>query len=129
MRREGLTLGGESSGHIILLDFNTTGDALITALQMLATIVRKERKLSELSRDYIAMPERHAKVPVHNGVRPTEEDLDKVRKKAEAELNGQGRVVIRPSGTEPVIRVMVQHVSDRTAETLVQELADDISAL
>ncbi len=129
MRKEGLMLGGESSGHIVLLDYNTTGDALITALQMLATMVRKGRKLSELARDYEAMPERHAKVPLQNGVRPTEEALDRVRKKAEAELKGQGRVVIRPSGTEPVIRVMVQHVSDRTAETLVQELADDIGAL
>jgi phosphoglucosamine mutase len=129
MRRDGYMLGGESSGHIILLDYNTTGDALITVLQLLATMVRHGRKLSDLARAYEAMPERHAKVPIQNGVRPSEEALDKVRKKAEAELNGQGRVVIRPSGTEPVIRVMVQHVSDRTAETLVQELADDISAL
>ena len=129
MRRDGYVLGGESSGHIILLDYNTTGDALITVLQMLATMVRRGRRLSELARGYEAMPERHAKVPIQNGARPSEEALDKVRKKAEAELNGQGRVVIRPSGTEPVIRVMVQHVSDRTAETLVQELADDISAL
>ncbi len=129
MRREGFMLGGESSGHIIMLDYNTTGDALITVLQLLATMVRRERRLSDLARGYEAMPERHAKVPIQHGARPSEEALDKVRKKAEAELNGQGRVVIRPSGTEPVIRVMVQHVSDRAAETLVQELADDISAL
>jgi phosphoglucosamine mutase len=129
MRKEGLTLGGESSGHIIMLDYNTTGDAVITALQVLATLVRRGRKLSELARAYEPMPEAHGKVPVQPGARPSEEALDKVRKKAEAELQGRGRVVIRPSGTEPIIRVMVQHESDRTAKTLVQELVDDISAL
>jgi phosphoglucosamine mutase len=129
MRKDGYMLGGESSGHIVLLDYNTTGDAVITALQLLATLVRRGRKLSDLARDYQAMPEAHAKVPLLNRARPSEEALDRVRKKAEAELNGRGRVVIRPSGTEPIIRVMVQHESDRRAKTLVQELADDISAL
>ncbi len=129
MRKEGLTLGGESSGHIVMLDFNTTGDALITSLQMLATLLRRGRKLSDLARTYEAMPEAHGKVPVQPGARPSEEALDRVRKKAEAVLKGQGRVVIRPSGTEPIIRVMVQHVSSREAQTLVQTLVDDISAL
>lgn len=129
MRKDGLMLGGESSGHIVLLEHNTTGDAVITALQVLATMIRKEQKLSELARVYEPMPEAHGKVPVENGHRPTREALDQVRKKAESELNGQGRVVIRPSGTEPVIRVMVQHVSGRTAETMVHDLIDDIAAL
>jgi len=129
MRKDGYTLGGESSGHIVMLDYNTTGDAMITALQMLATLVRKGRKLSELARSYEPMPEAHGKVPVQPGARPSEEALDRVRKKAEEQLQGKGRVVIRPSGTEPIIRVMVQHVSSRDAETLVQTLVDDISAL
>ncbi len=92
-------------------------------------MIRKEQKLSELARVYEPMPEAHAKVPIENGHRPTQEALDAVCKKAEAELNGQGRVVIRPSGTEPVIRVMVQHVSGRAAETMVHDLVHDISAL
>ncbi len=129
MRKEGLTLGGESSGHIVMLDYNTTGDALITSLQMLATLLRRGHKFSDLARTYEAMPEAHGKVPVQAGARPSEEALDRVRKKAEAALKGQGRVVIRHSGTEPIIRVMVQHVSIREAQSLVHTLVDDISAL
>ncbi len=129
MRTGGMTLGGESSGHIIMLEHNTTGDALITALQVLATMIRTGHSLSELAQQYEAMPEAHAKVPINGGETPTQEALDRVREKAEAGLEGKGRIVIRPSGTEPIIRVMVQHVSSREAESLVQALSDEISTL
>lgn len=129
MRSEGMTLGGESSGHIIMLEHNTTGDALITALQVLATMIRTDQSLCELAQQYDAMPEAHAKVPINGAERPSQEALDRIREKAEAGLEGKGRIVIRPSGTEPIIRVMVQHESSREAESLVQALSDEISTL
>lgn len=128
MRSQGFVLGGESSGHIVMLDHNTTGDAMITALQVLATMIRKGKSLTELAAVYQPVPEAHGQVPV-NGSRPEQDALDKIRDKAESILNGQGRVVIRPSGTEPIIRVMVQHSSQNDAATLVDKLAAEIQAL
>ena len=129
MRSGGMTLGGESSGHIIMLDHTTTGDALITALQVLATMNRADLSLTELAQQYEPMPEAHGKVPLNGGERPSQELLDRVREKAEDTLNGKGRIVIRPSGTEPIIRIMVQHESSREAESLVESLSDEISSL
>ncbi len=129
MREGGMTLGGESSGHIIMLEHTTTGDALITALQVLATMNRTGQNLAELAQQYEPMPEAHGKVPINGGECPSQELLDRLREKAESVLEGRGRIVIRPSGTEPIIRVMVQHESTREAESLVQALSDEISAL
>lgn len=129
MRKGGFIVGGESSGHIIMLEHNTTGDALITALHVLATMLRLNLPLSELGSVYEALPEAHDSVPVKGGRRPSTEALDKVQADAEADLGGTGRVVIRPSGTEPIIRVMVQHDELARAESLVGELTEKISAL
>ena len=129
MRDGGMTLGGESSGHIIMLEHTTTGDALITALQVLATMNRADLSLAELAQRYEPMPEAHGKVPIDGSECPSQESLDRLREKAEAGLEGNGRIVIRPSGTEPIIRVMVQHESSREAESLVQALSDEISSL
>jgi phosphoglucosamine mutase len=129
MRSGNMLLGGESSGHIIMLEHNTTGDALITALHVLATMIRKECTLSELASVYEAMPESHDKVPLNGKGKPSQDVLDAIKDKAEAELGDQGRVVIRPSGTEPIIRVMVQHVSLSEAEAWVRKLTEEIKAL
>lgn len=129
MRGGGMVLGGESSGHVVMLEHNTTGDALITGLQVIAAMLRKGRHLSTLASVYEAMPEAHTKVPLPNGTRPAQDVLDRMRERAEESLDGEGVIVIRPSGTEPVVRVMVQHVSIRTAESLVDELADEIKSL
>lgn len=129
MREGGMLLGGESSGHVIMLEHNTTGDALITALQMLAVIVRKEKKLSELASIYHAMPEAHHSIPLNGGGKPSQDKLDAITNRIEAELAGKGRVVIRPSGTEPIVRVMVQHESQDEAELLVAQLSDEVKAL
>src|SRR5690606_31388871 len=105
------------------------GDALIAALQILAIIVRKEQPLAALAHTYQEMPESHQKVPLHGKPKPTDEQLEVLRKEAEALLNGVGRAVIRPSGTEPIVRVMVQHSELRTAERLTKQLADMVAAL
>ncbi|HOT50713.1 MAG TPA: phosphoglucosamine mutase, partial [Candidatus Hydrogenedentes bacterium] len=119
---------GESSGHIVMLEYNTTGDAMIAALHVLATMIRRDQPLSVLANAYQPVPEAHAKVPV-NGVWPSENALEDVRREGESEINGVGCVVIRPSGTEPVIRVMVQHESIRKAEALAKHLAGRIAGL
>jgi phosphoglucosamine mutase len=129
MVKGGLTVGGESSGHIVLLDHNNTGDAIIAALQVLATMIRKDQPLSALASVYQELPESHAKIPLNGKKKPSQKQLDKLRDEAESELNGYGRIVIRPSGTEPVVRIMVQHSQLRKAEALVKELAEKVSAL
>jgi len=129
MRERGLSVGGESSGHIIVLDHNTTGDAIIAALQVLAIIVRKEQPLTELAHVYQEMPESHQKVPLGDRPKPAQESLDALVDEIRDELEGKGRVVIRPSGTEPIVRVMVQHQDARTAQTLTRQLAERVAAM
>ena len=129
MREQDLTLGGESSGHIVMLEHNTTGDATIAALHVLAALLRKDQPLSALAGAYQPLAEAHTTVPLDRKKPPSEEWLDKLRREAEAELDGIGCVVIRPSGTEPIVRVMVQHEAIRKAEALARQLADQIAAM
>lgn len=129
MRENGLLVGGESSGHLVLLEHNTTGDALIAALQVLSIMIRRDQPLSALAQIYREMPESHTKVPLNGKQKPAQEALDALVAEAEAILQGVGRIIIRPSGTEPVIRIMVQHEDLRRAEALVKELAARVSAL
>ena len=129
MREGGMLLGGESSGHIIMLEHNTTGDGLITALQLLATMIRKDKSLAELASVYVAMPEAHKTIPLNGQAKPAQDVLDSITTRVETELNGKGRVVIRPSGTEPIVRVMVQHESQDDADSLVDSLSDEVKAL
>ena len=128
MRERGLMLGGESSGHIIMLEHNTTGDAAIAALHVLATMIRRDQPLSVLGNAYQPLPEAHTKVPLDPKHRPTDAQLDAIQREIEPELNGNGCVVIRPSGTEPIIRIMVQHEAIRKAEALARQLAERILA-
>jgi len=129
MREHGLTVGGESSGHIILLDHNSTGDGAIAALQVLAIMVRRDQSLSGLAQVYQEMPESHLKVALNGRPKPKQKDLDAMVAEANAALNGLGHIVVRPSGTEPIVRVMVQHPELRTAERVTRELAERVGAM
>lgn len=129
LREHGLTIGGEASGHMVMLDHNVTGDALIAALQILATMIRRDLPLASLASVYQPMPEANQSVPLNGKPVPDDDVIDSVRKDAEDELVGTGRVVIRPSGTEPVIRIMVQHEKAKVAEGLAKQLAKKIAAL
>jgi phosphoglucosamine mutase len=129
MREHGLTVGGESSGHIILLEHNSTGDGAIAALQVLAIMVRRDQSLSGLAQVYQEMPESHLKVALNGRPKPKQKDLDAMVAEANAALNGLGHIVVRPSGTEPIVRVMVQHPELRTAERVTRELAERVGAM
>jgi len=123
MRKTGCNVGGEQSGHIILADHATTGDGLVAGLQVLAALVEAQKPASELLRQFEPLPQLLKNVRFNGGTEPLEADL--VRKRiaaAEAELAGRGRLVIRKSGTEPLIRVMAE--GDDPA--LVRRLVDDI---
>ena len=122
MREHGFNLGGEPSGHIILSDYATTGDGLVAALQVLAVVKKHGRPVSQVCRRFDPLPQVLKNVRYKKG-RPLEDA--KVRsaiKSAEQRLNGQGRLVIRPSGTEPVIRVM----GEGDDKVLVEEVVDGI---
>jgi phosphoglucosamine mutase len=122
MRSLGCNLGGEQSGHIILSDYATTGDGLIAALQVLVAIVETSKHASEVCRVFEPVPQLLRNVRFGNG-RPLETArVKKAIAAAEARLGKDGRLVIRNSGTEPVIRVMAQGED----EALLKGLVDDI---
>jgi phosphoglucosamine mutase len=124
MRRNGYNVGGEQSGHVVLSDYTTTGDGLLTALQVLGVVVQSGRPVSEVCRRFEPVPQTLKSVR-YSGVNPLESDAVKQTVDAGRQrLGNSGRIVIRPSGTEPVIRVMAEG-DDRS---LVIEVVDEIAA-
>ncbi|HEY2641633.1 MAG TPA: phosphoglucosamine mutase [Streptosporangiaceae bacterium] len=123
-------LGGEQSGHIIMLDHATTGDGLLTGLQLLAEAVRQDRPLADLVSVMTRYPQVLISVPGVNKVRvASSPELAEAVAGAEAELGDAGRVLVRPSGTEPAVRVMVEAEDSGQAERLATQLADAIRDL
>jgi phosphoglucosamine mutase len=129
LKEKGGVLGGETSGHIICLDRTTTGDGLITALQVLAVMRRTGRPLSELAAGMQQFPQVLLNVKVREPVDPTRDAaVREALGRAESELGSRGRVVLRASGTEPVIRVMVEGDDRHQVDTLAGRLADAVRA-
>jgi phosphoglucosamine mutase len=117
-------IGGESSGHIICLDRTTTGDGVVSALQVLETMADTGLPLSELKRDMAKLPQHMINVPIARGSDVLGSPyVRRAVQAVEAELGGEGRVLLRPSGTEPVVRVMVEGASDDVVTRLATELA------
>ncbi len=126
MRGSGYNVGGEQSGHIILSDYGTTGDGLVAALQILAELKRSGAPASEVLHRFEPLPQLLKNVRFAGG-KPLEHDAVKaVIAAAEADLAGTGRLVIRPSGTEPVIRVMAEGDDAAQVETLVDRICDAV---
>ena len=121
----GWQLGGEGSGHILLLDRHTTGDGIVAALQMLELVVRTGRSLAEQLAAVDLFPQTLLNVRLSPGTDwRTHAGFARARADAEAHLDGHGRLLIRPSGTEPVLRIMVEHADQRIGEGVARQLAD-----
>lgn len=131
MLQQGYSLGGEQSGHIIFLDYNTTGDGLLTALQLIAAVKEEGKKLSELAAKMTSYPQVlvNAKVKNENKERYLQDDIIMAEiQKIEEHMQGQGRVLIRPSGTEPLVRVMLEGKDQEELNTLATQLAELIES-
>ncbi|MEK9662477.1 MAG: phosphoglucosamine mutase [Alphaproteobacteria bacterium] len=126
MRAKGCNVGGEQSGHIILSDYATTGDGLIAGLQVLAALVESGKPLSEIGRIFTPFPQTLRNVRFDGGAPLEAEDVVKAIKAGEARLGDDGRVLIRPSGTEPVIRVMAEGMDPSVVSAVVDEIAGAI---
>jgi phosphoglucosamine mutase len=129
MRAHGFNVGGEQSGHIVLSDFATTGDGLVSALQVLACVKRAGKPASEVCRKFEPVPQVLKNVRF-NGGKPLESDPVKAMiEDARSRLGNNGRLVIRPSGTEPLIRVMAEADDRGLVETVVNDIIGAISSL
>jgi len=127
MREGGFNVGGEQSGHIILSDLSTTGDGLMSALQVLAVMVETKQPMSALARQFDPVPQKMVNVKIALGGEPMKSDavLSAIAA-AEGKLNGSGRVLVRPSGTEPLIRVMAEGDDERLIARVVKDIADAV---
>lgn len=124
MLADGYNFGGEQSGHFIFLDHNTTGDGLISALQMLSLLKRTKKPLSELAKAMTAVPQVLVNLQVkRKPALETIPDIDRAIKDSDRRLNGSGRVVIRYSGTEPVLRIMVEGEQSMVVKEIAEDLA------
>jgi phosphoglucosamine mutase len=128
MRAGGFNVGGEQSGHIILSDFGTTGDGLIAALQLLAVLVESGRPASEVCRAFTPLPQLLKSLRVNGGAPLDEADVKEAIRCAEASLGTRGRLLVRKSGTEPVIRVMAEGEDEILVGRVVDDLASAIVA-
>ena len=127
MRKDGFNVGGEQSGHIVLSDFATTGDGLIAALQVLAVIADSSRPASQACRLFTPLPQKLESVRSIGGAAVLEKTaVKKAIAAAERELGEKGHLVIRPSGTEPVIRVMAQGENEDLVEDAVRRIVEAI---
>ena len=128
MRENGYNLGGEQSGHVIFLDDNTTGDGLLSALHLLQVMVETKKPLSELSKVMEVLPQAlvNAKVPNHKKESYMEySEIAEAIAQLEEKFAGEGRVLIRPSGTEPLVRVMIEGKD----QTIIEEEAKKLAKL
>ncbi len=123
MRRGGFNLGGEQSGHLVFFDHNTTGDGILAALQLLAVMIKKDRPLSEIAGIMETVPQvlKNVRTPIR--IKPEEvRGFTEMVEKAEKKLGSDGRILVRPSGTEPIIRVMVEGGDEK----LICRMADEL---
>jgi phosphoglucosamine mutase len=124
MREGGFNLGGEQSGHIILSDFSTTGDGMIAALQVLSVLVRSDKPMSALARQFEPVPQKLENVRFTGAAKPLENaQVQAAIAEGEARLNSGGRVLVRASGTEPLIRVMAEGDDAKLVAQVVRDIA------
>ncbi len=129
LHERGWKLGGENSGHIICLDRHSTGDGIVSALQVLAALKQRGHDLSEACADLVFYPQRLINVKLPAGFEWKEDaGIEAARRRAEAELGERGRVLLRPSGTEPLLRVMVEGQDGNQVEHLARHIAEAVQS-
>jgi phosphoglucosamine mutase len=128
MRQHSYNVGGEQSGHIVLSDFSTTGDGLVTALQILAVVAQSGKPVSEVCNRFQPSPQILQNVRYKNGQPLDNVGVERVINDGKIRLGKSGRLIIRPSGTEPVIRVMAEGDDERLVKTVVSEIVHALSA-
>lgn len=129
MKNNGYNLGGEQSGHIVFLDYNTTGDGLLTGLQLVNIMKLTGKKLSELASEMTVYPQELVNVRVTDKHAVKENaKVAAIIAEVEAEMAGNGRVLVRPSGTEPLVRVMVEASTEEACSQYVNRIADVVKA-
>jgi phosphoglucosamine mutase len=126
MRRTGHNLGGEQSGHIIMTDFATTGDGLLAGLQVLAVLCAQDRPLSAFGRMFTPLPQRLRNCRLNGGEPLTEPSVQRCIEAAQLRLAGRGRLLVRASGTEPLVRVMVEADDEVLLEEILSEVGGAI---
>ena len=130
MLENGYNLGGEQSGHVIFLDDNTTGDGLLSALHLLQVMVATKKKLSELAQIMEVLPQALVNAKVQNHKKESYMEYSEIAEaigELEKKFAGEGRVLIRPSGTEPLVRVMIEGKELEVIQQEAKKLADLIT--
>ncbi|WP_099872746.1 phosphoglucosamine mutase [Streptococcus suis] len=131
MRKEGYNVGGEQSGHVILMDYNTTGDGQLTAVQLTKIMKETGKQLSELAAEVTIYPQKLVNIRVENSMKDKAMEVPAIAaiiEKMEAEMAGNGRILVRPSGTEPLLRVMAEAPTDAEVDYYVDTIADVVRA-
>ena len=131
MRKEGYNIGGEQSGHVILMDYNTTGDGQLTAVQLTKIMKETGKTLSELAAEVTIYPQKLVNIRVENSMKDKSMEVPAIAaiiEKMEAEMAGNGRILVRPSGTEPLLRVMAEAPTDAEVDYYVDTIADVVRA-
>ncbi|EKD5354896.1 phosphoglucosamine mutase [Enterococcus faecalis] len=129
MRKNDYNFGGEQSGHMIFLDYNTTGDGMLSGIQLLNVMKQTDKKLSELADEVTIYPQKLVNIRVtdKNGAMEVPA-IKAVVEQAEAEMNGEGRILVRPSGTEPLLRVMAEAPTQEKVDYYVDKIAEVVRA-
>ena len=131
MRKSGYNLGGEQSGHVIIMDYNTTGDGQLTGVQLTKIMQETGKKLSELASDVTIYPQKLVNIRVENSMKDKAMEVPAIREiieKMETEMAGNGRILVRPSGTEPLLRVMAEAPTDQEVDYYVDTIAAVVQA-
>lgn len=127
MREEGFSLGGEQSGHIIFLDYTTTGDGMLSALQLVSTMKATGKKLSELANQMETFPQKLVNIKVTDKKQVLEDPaISDLIVEVEKEMGGNGRILVRPSGTEPLVRVMAEAPTEAACDAIVERVASAV---
>jgi phosphoglucosamine mutase len=130
LKQDSGIIGGEPSGHVICLDKSTTGDGIVAALQVISAMIKQGLSLAEISQDMQRYPQTMVNVPVPAILQPGQlGSADELVRQAESRLNGNGRVLLRPSGTEPLVRVMVEGADEDLIHAVASQLAEQVPAL